>query len=68
MKKLLLIMAVTACIASCSPAAETQVHMEAQAKRTSDSIAHFIDSALNDPIKELSGSLAASSYTPVIQP
>jgi hypothetical protein len=37
---------------SCGPAAEDRTRMDYVAKRTSDSIARFVDSSLNDPLKE----------------
>lgn len=55
------------CFVACSPASETQAHMTAVAKRTSDSITHWLDSALNDPLREMSAT-SAIGYTPVIQP
>jgi hypothetical protein len=46
---------------SCGPAGEDRVRMDQMAKRTSDSIQKGLDSALNDPIKELGGALPSSA-------
>ena len=52
MKKLLsAIFVVTILLTSCGPAGEDRFQMDRIAKRMSDSLAHLIDSSLNDPSK-----------------
>ena len=54
MKKLLLtIFFVVVMLTSCGPAAEDRFQMDRIAKRMSDSIAHLIDTSLNDPGKHV---------------
>lgn len=53
MKKILVpIIALTAVLYSCGPAAEDRERMDYVAKRTADSIARGLDSCLNDPLRE----------------
>ncbi|MGZ3884677.1 MAG: hypothetical protein ACXVPQ_10225 [Bacteroidia bacterium] len=79
MKKLIIIMvstivallAVIMYRSSKSPAAEDRVKMDQVAKHVSDSIHVNLDSALNDPIKEMGGSLPSSQLQappPAAQP
>jgi hypothetical protein len=51
---IILIALITILFSSCGPAAEKRERMDYIAKRTSDSIQLFLDSALQDPINELS--------------
>lgn len=39
---------------NCTPRAESRAQMDARARRMSDSIDHYLDSALNDPLVEIS--------------
>jgi hypothetical protein len=54
------VLAVVMYRATKSPAAEDRVQMDRIAKRTSDSIGKSLDSALNDPIKEMGGTFPYS--------
>jgi len=52
MKKTLSIaILLTVIFVSCGPAAEDRKQMDRLAKRMSDSLAHLIDSSLNEPLK-----------------
>jgi hypothetical protein len=53
MRPSLFIFSVLIYLSSCGPPAEKRERMDYIARRTADSIQIYLDSALNDPVKEL---------------
>jgi hypothetical protein len=51
---------------ACGPAAEDRVAMDRNAKRLSDSIHKWLDSALNDPVKEMGGTFPYANQPQVV--
>ncbi len=66
MKKTLSIAVLVAVIfVSCGPAAEDRKQMDRLAKRMSDSLAHLIDSSLNEPLQYVNLQQAPPQAAPV---
>ena len=69
MKKLLsIVFAVTVVLTSCGPAGEDRFQMDRIAKRMSDSLAHLIDSSLNDPSKYMNLNVPSRPAQPAAVP